>query len=558
MKRNLARRPRTSVLVLLVLLVVAGIAPSSSRAEPDTKLYIGQFARLTAQIPRNWSIDPIGKYDFIGDDGFAVSQPIPGESLDEACAGFAESPFLEGASAIVMTTWSNHHACQFEARYFGRSSEVLIVPHDFPFTMWDTSYSFVSLIVDSKHLGSIATSMSFSPDRVSPEAYVLSVIEALKARAYWSSSVDWELIERIAMKNMEIAPSMGMAQAVIADVFAALKAAGDNHSYMLRPDNLDFFSDTTGYGFLLADNQVVTIYPDGNAASAGLQNGDTIEMVNGEPLGAFPYVYDPYSMWREESVVLTVQRADESSPIVLSIEAGDYTRYAPPLGRRLQGEIGYIAVPGFTTPGRQLDYVNTADSILRAVDQAPTCGWIVDLRLDTGGTYSPMISSVGPILGNGPFVGWELSGGYRYWVSYMDGIIRQDEVLVSDYLGESEYELKNSSPPVAVLTGPQTGSSGEVTTLAFVGKPNTRSFGETTAGATTAIGGLPLFDGTVIGLANSAMIDRTGSTHLEGVIPDEIVAIDWSTYGTDADPVINAAQAWLSEQPACAQVTPSN
>jgi C-terminal processing protease CtpA/Prc len=558
MQQNHTRSHLRVILVSLIVMIFANAAPSASLAEPHSKRYIGQFARLTAQIPSDWSVDPTGKYDYEGADGFVASRPIEGTKLQEACTDFAESALLEDATAIVPTSWSGQDACQFEATYFDRTSEVLIVPHGFPFAMRDVTYSFVALIADSDHLETIANSMSFAPERVDPEAYVLNVLEIVKARSYWSSNVDWELVERTAKKNMELGPSMAMAQVVIAELLTALRTAGDNHSYLLRPDNLDQFAVAEGYGFLLAADRVVTIYAEGPAAIAGLQIGDTIELMNGVPPVTFPYVFDPYNGWRETSINLSIHRAGDSSPMVISIEASNYSQYAAPTGERLAGDIGYIAVPGFWVLEKGQEYVEIADGILRSIDQTSTCGWIVDLRLDTGGNYPPMISAVGPILGNGRFVGWELSGGYRYWVSYADGAIRLDEMLVSDYLGENEYELKAPAPPVAVLTGPLTGSSGEVATLAFVGRPDTRLFGETTAGASTAIRQFVLFDGTVIGLATSAMIDRTGETHLEGVVPNETVATDWSTYGTDGDPVIAAAQEWLSQQPACAMATPTN
>lgn len=53
------------------------------------------------------------------------------------------------------------------------------------------------------------------------------------------------------------------------------------------------------------------------------------------------------------------------------------------------------------------------------------------------------------------------------------------------------------------------------------------------------------------------MTDRTGATHMGGINPDEFVAINWTTYGTERDPVLNAAKAWLREQPACARATPA-
>ncbi len=168
-----------------------------------------------------------------------------------------------------------------------------------------------------------------------------------------------------------------------------------------------------------------------------------------------------------------------------------------------------------------------------------------------------MVGGVGPILDDGIFVGWQQRDGTQTWVTYADGRITDDDQPIADYADLSGDILQRPAPPVAVLTSPMTASSGEVATLAFVGRPETRLFGETTGGYATAIAGFPLFDGTVIGLAVSAMTDRSGTTHLAGIEPDEHVAIEWEMFGTDEDPVLQAAMAWLDQQPGCIEGTPA-
>jgi hypothetical protein len=38
--------------------------------------------------------------------------------------------------------------------------------------------------------------------------------------------------------------------------------------------------------------------------------------------------------------------------------------------------------------------------------------------------------------------------------------------------------------------------------------------------------------------------------------PDEVIAVDWGSYGTPADPVLSRAKQWLGEQPSCAGRVP--
>ena len=127
-----------------------------------------------------------------------------------------------------------------------------------------------------------------------------------------------------------------------------------------------------------------------------------------------------------------------------------------------------------------------------------------------------------------------------------------DGIEVSDYLaGQETVALHDPDLPVAVLTSPFTGSSGEVTTLAFVGRPETRLFGEPTGGYTTANVGYNLFDGSFLALAVAAMTDRTGTTYPSGIDPDELVSIDWTQFATEGDPVLAAATNWLTQQSGC-------
>jgi hypothetical protein len=77
-------------------------------------------------------------------------------------------------------------------------------------------------------------------------------------------------------------------------------------------------------------------------------------------------------------------------------------------------------------------------------------------------------------------------------------------------------------PPVAVLVGPATASSGEALAIAFRGRPSTRLFGATTRGLTTSNRVFPLSDGSLLNLSTAAFADRTGTSYPNGVTPDEL------------------------------------
>lgn len=105
-----------------------------------------------------------------------------------------------------------------------------------------------------------------------------------------------------------------------------------------------------------------------------------------------------------------------------------------------------------------------------------------------GGDMYPMLLGVGPLLGDGPLIGFTGRKGFRYYVSYRDGALS-----VGGYTDRAPVVVPafSPAPPVAVLTGPTTASSGEAVTVAFRGRANTRSFGAATGGVTTRATDLP-------------------------------------------------------------------
>jgi len=537
----------------VVIVLLACLIPASSAANPATKLYVGHAARLTARIPSGWQVEPKSQFDYAGSDGFVVSEPVLGQDLDEACSKLAESRFGSTATS-AKSTLSGVPVCRLDGRVQDAEATALVIPHPHPFETFGEEYSYIGLISDPGHLDAIAATVSFSPELVTAEAYVASVLDIVEARSYWSSEVDWEVTRAEAMDAVEGLETLTFTQNALVGVLRKLQAAGDNHSFLVPPGPGNQLDDANGFGLLVGGNQVILVYPDSPAGRAGVQTGDLVEALNGRPYAATSDLIDPSYVWGS-AADLTFSRPGDAGDRTVRLEQGPYSLYVPPAGRRLADDVGYLVIYGFTAFGQEVDYAAEARRVIAEIDRTPTCGWVIDLRLNTGGSYFPMVTGVGPILGNGTFVGWEYADGTQTWVTYDDGRIVDDGIEISDYLADREFvELHVSDPPVAVLTSPYTGSSGEVTTLAFVGRPDTRLFGEQTGGYTTANAGYSLFDGSFLGLAEAAMADRTGAVYPDGIKPDAPVDIDWTQFATNDDPVLNAATEWVTQQSACAGV----
>jgi carboxyl-terminal processing protease len=210
----------------------------------------------------------------------------------------------------------------------------------------------------------------------------------------------------------------------------------------------------------------------------------------------------------------------------------------------LPGRVGYIKVPGYSGADAvaMRAYATRAHEAIGAAAALVACGWIVDLRTNTGGNMWPMLAGLQPLLGDGDLGAFETPAGLsRPWLAGQNVEVEPPATL----------DLESAS--VAVLTGPRTASSGEVVTIAFRGRPHTRSFGEPTAGLSTSNRTVILPDGAAIFLTTGIDVDRTGRRYGEKVDPDEQVPASAGAAGGDA--AVAAAMRWLLQSSECEQRT---
>jgi hypothetical protein len=213
-----------------------------------------------------------------------------------------------------------------------------------------------------------------------------------------------------------------------------------------------------------------------------------------------------------------------------------------PSGKLLDNRIGYVNVPGFssTNDTAQVHWATLIQNIIKKLDtENSITGWVVDLRENTGGNMYPMIAGLGPLIGGGNLGHFITSDGRsKYAWFYKDGASGAGKsalVKVKDY-----YSLKNNDSKIAVLIGPMTSSSGEMTTVSFIGKPNAKLFGQPSGGYTTGNQGFKLKDGSELYLAASYISDRNHKKYLRKIEPDVWVS--------DKDSVIQKASDWLLEK----------
>lgn len=234
---------------------------------------------------------------------------------------------------------------------------------------------------------------------------------------------------------------------------------------------------------------------------------------------------------------------------VAAIESGALdAANVDPGSELLDSGLAYILLPGVMGSAELCqEYALAVHGLLRALEAAQPCGWVVDLRQNNGGNMWPMLAGVGPLLGEGEVGAFDYPDGQHDPWSYANGQAScGDEVVIAIDRALVNAPLK-LLPPVAVLTSRVTASSGEAMAVAFRGRPDARSFGTETAGLSTANLGFPLADGAVLSLTVARIADRTGTVHDGPIAPDEVVNAPKGL----PDQALEAAVAWLLSQPAC-------
>lgn len=219
---------------------------------------------------------------------------------------------------------------------------------------------------------------------------------------------------------------------------------------------------------------------------------------------------------------------------------------ATPAGRILPHELAMVVVRSFVAARQNaIDrYATRLYSVVRDLDASNPCAWIVDLRENAGGNMWPMLAGLGPLIGDGRVGAFVDPDGTRTEWFYVEGRSQEDTRTRARVAGQA-YRLHRSLPPVAVLLGPATASSGEAVAVAFRQRENARTFGERTRGQTTSNDLFKLSDGAAVNLSVSTFADRAGHTYPDGIEPDE------PAERARPGELPAAAERWLLRQSSC-------
>ncbi|MCP4428168.1 MAG: PDZ domain-containing protein [Chloroflexi bacterium] len=298
---------------------------------------------------------------------------------------------------------------------------------------------------------------------------------------------------------------------------AFIRELDDNHSRFVRPDRFaaEFDLPTEGSGRPWPGMQIWPAREDeqlliwyvcefGPAASAGLQRGDVILAINGEPMEPTEEGFDRnivnQSLYaNEDGAVLTVQRGPDREPEEIALTFGGAGGCD---GWRVEllsatPRIGYVRVPDFG--GDSATNIMTAIELLE--EDGALDGLVLDIRHNPGGNADESMAI------------------------FTEGIFGKVGSLRSDST-QTIYRIRgpvrwNETTPLAVLTDGNSHSAADYFAAAMKVGGRATLVGMPSAGNTEGINGFNLADGTIIRLAWTTLELPDGNT-IEGVgiIPD--------------------------------------
>lgn len=398
-------------------------------------------------------------------------------------------------------------------------------------------------------------------------SYLLEALNYIQANSILRDKVDWVALRKSAI-------NMARTGQTTSDTYTAidmvLHTFNDGHCHLFRPGEIADplpQSQRLGIQVWYQDRTVTAIEEGGLAQSAGVSVGDKVEEINNIPvqdLSASAFFAQLYGGSNVELLLL-----HENKLLIVNIKHDYFDPAWIPSGRMLDDDIGYINVPSNAPFGMYYDldtlpskstFASIGQQIIRDIDTtnpAPLSGWVVDLQADSGGSVSPMVLSVAPLLGDGYLGGyvdkegaitqWLLQDGKYYWVS--NNAQEPNDQLIRWV--NNPYVLGQSSPPVALLTGRGTASAGEATLISFRGRAKARTFGQPTSGLPNQPDARLMSDGAVLKLTIGLEMDRTGHIYgyNERIQPDQFSQPNYTLLpGSNQDPAVLAATEWLRTQ----------
>ena len=546
--------PPTAAAPLSMETVVA-----QTRTAQDTSwvLRVNHVAGVQLRLPAEWELQTQRSFRYSGRDGAFHFKPFWWNeviTLAEACASeevalFLEVPAFEREMGVI----NGRDVC------FLRENQSETVRHAFVqypepwprFFPVEGLYQFlmISSWSPTVPVPQVLETLEF-PETPDAAAYLRGVVDEYQASYVFRDQVDFVAWEADALTRLTPNSTLAEAHQLIFEMFDMMRAATQHdHLSFYTPEQVQsqvLSSNRQRYGLhFTADNIIWLVEPGSPAAAAGFQVGDVLVALNGNPPAQATLL--------ESENTFGFERNGRLQTITLA--AANYPNLLSPNGRLLTDHIAYLETFGFNN---QIDaelsrYLTLVHDQIAELDAPGRC-WVLDLRRNTGGSKHALQGGIGPFAGNGPLYYEWLDANTNYPTMYEDGRIFNENIGVRDVAPERPYTMLDAGHRIAILVSEQTASGGELATLIVSTQPEnaTRIFGEQTAGFSSSVKFLELYDKSMVHVPGTAWMDLDGNRYPQGIIPDEPMDVLFDArYGTLDDPVVAAAIAWLENEQDC-------
>jgi len=272
---------------------------------------------------------------------------------------------------------------------------------------------------------------------------------------------------------------------------------------------------------------VVAPLADTPAEAAGLQPGDVVLAVDGDPVDGSTMT-DEIGRIRGEpgtDVTLTLQRED-GDPFDVTITRAEITLQEVET-RLIDGHIGYIALNGFSAPASEQFAAALAGLLDDGADQI-----VLDLRNNPGGYINAAQEIASQFIGSGLIFTQESAGNdIKRYESTGEGIATDPDL------------------PVAVLVNGGSASASEIVAAALQESGRATIIGEPTFGKNTVqVWGRLENDGGIRITISRWYTPNHNSVAPDGIQPDILAARTPET-PPEEDPALDAALEHLAGQP---------
>lgn len=241
---------------------------------------------------------------------------------------------------------------------------------------------------------------------------------------------------------------------------------------------------------------VVDVRPGGPADKAGISRGDFIEAIAGQGTRdlSLPAIHNLLSGDPGTQVEMSVVRAHRAEPDKLTLTREVLT--SPPLTTKLYGNIGYIAVPDFST-GRSGQLANA----LRTLARHGANKWIIDVRDNGAGEFTEAEAGANLFLDHG-MITW--LQGQKYPRKNIEA--QPGKAVTTD--------------PVVVLINAGTSGPAEVFSAAVKDDGRGQLVGDKTYGDAAQQKLLPVGDGSALYLSVARYYTPGGKAVQDGIAPN--------------------------------------